>query len=256
MTYKTILLEKKDGYAIVKLNRPEEMNAISKEMHHELIKVFTNLENDHDIKVIIITGGDFIFSSGMDIKELTILPDADVEEYFESAMKFLEKIYQCKKPLIAAVGGYALTSGFNLAAVCDLIIASESAIFCHPELKIGLNPIIHPLSQIVGVSKAKEIAMLCEPIGAKEALKIGLVNKITPPEKLLEEAEKMAAILTKRSSKALEELKKTSSIVPGLDKTAALKLEFAVSANLFTRIERKLYMSEVLFLDKLCKVTQ
>lgn len=256
MKYKTILLEKKDGYAIVKLNRPEEMNAISREMHYELIEVFTDLENDPDVKSIIITGGEYVFSAGMDIKELTLLSNADVDAYFVSAMEYLEKIYLCKKPLIAAVGGFALTSGFNLAVICDLIIASESAIFCHPELKIGLNPIFYPLSQTVGISKAKEIAMLCEPIGAKEALKIGLVNKITPPDKLLEEAEKMAAALTKRSAKALEELKKVSNIVPRLDKSAALKLEFTISANLFTRDERKLYMSEVLFLDKLCKATQ
>jgi enoyl-CoA hydratase len=256
MIYKTILLEKKDGYAIVRLNRPEEMNAISSEMHYELFEAFTDLENDSEIKAIIITGGEFVFSAGMDIKELTVLPNAEVDAYFESARKFLEKIYLCKKPLIAAVGGFALTSGFNLAVVCDLIIASESAIFCHPELKIGLNPIFHPLSQIVGILKAREIAMLCEPIGAQEALKIGLVNKITPPEKLLEEAEKIAAILTKRSAKALEELKKIYGILPGLDKTAALKLEYTISASLFTRDERKLYMSEVLFLDKLCKVTQ
>lgn len=256
MTYKTILLEKKDGFAIVKLNRPGEMNSISREMHHELIAVFNDLENDPDVKAIIITGGEFVFSAGMDIKEITVLPNADVDAYFESAMDYLEKIYQCKKPLVAAVGGFALGSGFNLAIVCDLIVASESAIFCHPELKFGLNPIFYPLSQIVGVTKAKEIIMLCEPIGAGEALKIGLVNKIVPPEKLLEEAEKTAAILTRRSTKALEELKKISSIVPNMDKTTALKFEFTISANLFARDERQIYMNEVLFLDKLCKEKQ
>lgn len=256
MTYKTILLEKKNGYAIIKLNRPEEMNAISREMHHELVGVFIDLESDPEVKAIIITGGEFIFSAGMDIKEIAVISDMDIDAYFESAMTYLEKIYLCKKPLIAAVGGFALGGGFNLVAICDLVVASESAIFCHPELKFGLNPLFYPLSQIVGVTKAKEIVMLGEPIGANEALKIGLVNKVAPPEKFMEEAEKMAATLTKRSAKALEELKKISAIVPRMDKIAALELECTVSANLFARDERKLYMNEVLFLEKLRKKKQ
>ncbi|PKN77260.1 MAG: enoyl-CoA hydratase [Deltaproteobacteria bacterium HGW-Deltaproteobacteria-10] len=256
MTYKTILLEKKNGYAVVKLNRPEEMNAISREMHQELVDVFIDLESDSEVKAIILTGGEYIFSAGMDIKEIAVISDVDIDAYFESAVSYLEKIYLCKKPLIAAVGGFALGGGFNLVAICDLVVASESAIFCHPELKFGLNPLFYPLSQIVGVNKAKEIVMLGEPIGANEALKIGLINKVAPPEKLMEEAEKMAAILTKRSAKALEELKKITAVVPRMDKIAALELEFTVSANLFARDERKVHMSEVLFLEKLRKKKQ
>jgi enoyl-CoA hydratase len=256
MTYSTIILEKKKGYAVVKLNRPEEMNAISREMHHELVEVFIDLENDTDVKAIIITGGEYIFSAGMDIKEIAVMSDMAIDEYFESAMGYLKKIYLCKKPLIAAVGGFALGGGFNLVAICDLVVASESAIFCHPELKFGLNPLFYPLSHIVGVTKAKEIVMLGEPIGANEALKIGLVNKVAPPEKFMEEAEKMATILTKRSPKALEELKKISAIVPRMDKIAALELEFTISVKLFARDERKIYMNEVLFLEKLRKKKQ
>jgi enoyl-CoA hydratase len=253
MTYKTIILEKKNGYAIVMLHRPEEMNAISKEMHNELVEIFIDLESDPTVKAIVITGGEYIFSAGMDIKEIAVISDMAVDEYFESAMSYLEKIYLCKKPLIAAVGGFALGGGFNLVVLCDLVVASESAIFCHPELKFGLNPLFYPLSQIVGVTKAKEIVMLGEPIGANEALKIGLVNKVAPPEKFMEEAEKMAVILTKRSAKALEEIKKISAIVPRMDKISALELEFTISANLFARDERKVYMNEVLFLEKLRK---
>jgi enoyl-CoA hydratase/carnithine racemase len=256
MTYKTIILEKKNGYAIVKLNRPEEMNAISREMHDELLAAFIDLENDPEVKAIVITGGEYIFSAGMDIKEIAVISDTDIDAYFESARKYLEKIYLCKKPLIAAVGGFALGGGFNLVTICDLVVASESAIFCHPELKFGLNPLFYPLSQIVGGTKAKEIVMLGEPIGANEALKIGLVNKVAPPERFMEEAEKMAVILTKRSAKALEELKKITAFVPRMDKIAALELEFTISANLFARDERKLHMSEVLFLEKLRKKKQ
>jgi enoyl-CoA hydratase/carnithine racemase len=138
-------------------------------------------------------------------------------------------------------------------AVCDLVVASESAIFCHPELKFGLNPLVHPLSQIVGMTKAKEIVMLGEPIGANESLKIGLVNKVATPDKFMQEAENMAATLAKRSPKAFEELKKMCDLVPRLDKIAALDMESTIGARLFARDERKLCMNEVLFLEKLRK---
>lgn len=256
MTYKTILLEKKSGYAVVKFNRPGEMNAISKEMRLELFEIFTVLESDPEVKAIIITGGEYVFSSGMDIKEMAAISDADIDEYFESMLRYLKKIYLCKKPVIAAVGGFALGGGFNLVTICDLVVSSESAIFCHPELKLGLNPLFYPLSQIVGVTKAKEIVMLGEPIGANEALKIGLINKVAPPEKFMEQARDMAANLAKRSAKALEELKTLCGIVPNMGKTAALELELTIGAKLFARDERKFYMSEVLFLEKLHKKKQ
>ena len=256
MTYKTIILEKKNGYAIAKLNRPGEMNAISKEMRNELLEIFVGLESDPEVKAIIITGGEYVFSTGMDIKEMAALSDADIDEYFESMMRYLRKIYLCKKPVIAAVGGFALGGGFNLVTICDLVVASESAIFCHPELKFGLNPLFYPLNQIVGITKAKEIVMLGEPIGANEALKIGLVNKVAPPEKFMEHAENMAAILAKQSAKAFEKLKTVCSTVPSMDKAAALELELTIGARLFARDERKFYMNEVLFLEKLRKKKQ
>lgn len=253
MQYKTIVLEKKDGYSVVKFNRPAEMNALNAEMRNELFEVFAVLENDRDVKAIILTGGEYVFSTGMDIKEMAALSDSEVEEYFESMMKYLKKIYLCKKPVIAAVGGFALGGGFNLVVVSDLVVASESAIFCHPELKFGFNPFFHPLSQILGVTKAKEIVMLGEPIGANEALKIGLVNKVVPPEKFMEQAENMAVTLAKRSTRAIAELKTLCSTVPYLDKLTAIELEMTVCTKLFARDERKYYMNEVLFLEKLRK---
>jgi enoyl-CoA hydratase/carnithine racemase len=156
-----------------------------------------------------------------------------------------------KKPVIAAVGGIALVGGFNLAVVCDLIVASESAIFGHPEMKFGLSPFFDPLQRIVGVAKAKEMAMLGEPIGAIEAMRIGIVNKIAPPSKFLDEAKKMASELSKRSSKTLEAIKRISDIVPRLDKRAAMEYEYEVSALLFSRSERKEYMRK--FMEDLAK---
>jgi enoyl-CoA hydratase len=244
MTFRTILVEKKTGYAIVTLHRPGEMNALSCEMRMELEDCFTRLEEDHAVRVIILTGGDYVFSAGMDLKEMSGIPDAEIRDYFLSITRYLKKIYGCRKPVIAVVGGIALGGGFNLATVCDLIIASESAIFGHPELRFGINPLFNPLRQIIGMSKAKEITMLGEPIGAREALRIGLVNKVAPPEKLMAEAESVARELAKRSPEAIEAVKKISDIAPRLDKDSALDFEMDVEALLFSRTERKEHMAE------------
>lgn len=250
MTYHTLIVEKKKKVAVIKLNRPHEMNAISKEMHQDLYDVFTNLETDSDVRAVVLTGGEYVFSAGMDIKELNSLPDKESDEFLKSMMKYLKKIYTFKKPVIAAVGGIALGGGFNLVTVCDLVVASESAIFCHPELKFGFNPFFYPLSQIVGITKAKEIVMLGEPIGANEALKLGLVSTVEPPERFMEVAENIADTLSQRSPRAFEELKNLCSIVPRMDKMAAMDIESSICALLFTGDERKEQMKEVLSKDK------
>ena len=231
--YKEIILTIEKGYAVVKLNNPAELNALTHTMRVELESCFTQLEEDDKVKAIILTGGEYVFCAGLDIKELAALPDGEIDDYFRSNIRYLKKIYLCKKPVIAAVGGIALGGGFNLAIVCDLIVASESAIFGHPELKFGLNPLFDPLRRIVGAGKAKEIAMLGEPIGAIEAMRVGIVNKVASPEKFMEEAEVIAFELTKRSAKAIEAVKKIADIVPRLDRGAALEYEYEVAALLF-----------------------
>jgi enoyl-CoA hydratase/carnithine racemase len=242
--YKTLLLSRSAGVLKITLNRPHELNALTWEMRRELQECFAQHENDDSVRAVLITGGDYVFSAGMDVKELASLPDGEIDDYFKSITNYLMKIYLFKKPVVAAVGGIALGGGFNLATVCDIIIASESAIFGHPELKFGLNPLFDPLRRIVGMAKAKEITMLGEPIGAQEALRIGLVNKIAPPDRFMEEAEIAAAELAKRSATALEAVKKISDVVPRLDKRAALEHEFEISALLYSRAERKEHMKK------------
>jgi enoyl-CoA hydratase/carnithine racemase len=254
MEYKTITIAQCRGYAVVTMNRPREMNALSDEMRRELYHVFKMLENDDQIRSIVLTGGEFVFSAGMDIKEMSSLADEEIDSYFLSITAYLKKIFTFKKPVVAAVGGIALGGGFNLAVVCDMIIASESAIFGHPELKFGLNPLFHPLAQLVGMAKAKEITMLGEPIGAKEALRIGLVNKVSPPECFMADALVMAEELTKRSPEALAAVKRLSDIVPRLEKAAALDLELGTSALLFSRPERKARMNEFIMKEFLHKM--
>lgn len=244
MEYKTILTTKEEGYAIVTLNRPKEMNAVSLQMKRDLENCFVELEEDDSVRAVILTGGSYVFSAGEDIKELEALPDSEVDDYFKSIISYLQKIYTFRKPVVAAVGGIALGGGFNMATVCDLIIASESAIFAHPELKFGLNPLFDPLRRFVGTAKAKELTMLGEPVGAKEALRIGLVNKIASPDEFMNEARMVAKELSQRLPKAVEAVKRISDVVPRLDKSSVLEHEFEITALLFSRAESKKHMRE------------
>ncbi|MDR2861038.1 MAG: enoyl-CoA hydratase/isomerase family protein [Syntrophobacterales bacterium] len=253
-SYKTILLEQKsENYVVVTLNRPGELNALSRSMREELTSCFQQLETMPALKAVVLTGGDFTFSSGGDIKEMTALREAEVELYFDSIHTCLRQIIFFPRPVIAAVSGLAIGGGLNLAVSCDLIAASETAIFSHPELRFGMNPLLSPLQRRVGIAKAKEIALLGEPIPANEALRIGLINKVTPPERLMEEAEDMAREISKRSAKAIEVIKKTSNAALQMDLNSTLALEFELSSFLFARPERRNYMRDFLLAEDMRK---
>lgn len=242
--YQTIKVDEYDGYAVVTLNRPREMNALSREMRRELDLAFNALEGNADVRAVIITGGDYVFSAGMDLKEMSTLSDEEIQPFFDSILRYLDRIYNYDKPVIAAVGGIALGGGFNIATVCDFIVASESAIFGHPELKFGLNPLFSPLRNRVGLTKAKEIIMIGEPIGAMEALRIGLVNKVAAPEKFMAEAVAMAERLAASSPTVIRAVKKVASRTANMDKKSAITLEFDLMVHLYSSMERKVRMSE------------
>jgi len=254
MEYHTITVDRHAGYAVVTMNRPREMNALSADMRTDIIHAFKALESDSEVRSVVLTGGEFVFSAGMDIKEMSSLTDEEIDRFFQSMTAYLKKIYTFRKPVVAAVGGIALGGGFNLAVVCDIIIASEAAIFGHPELKFGLNPLFNPLAQLVGTAKAKEITMLGEPIGAQEALRIGLVNKVCAPECFMADALMMAEELAKRSAEAIMAVKRLSDIAPRLDRAAALDLELGTSALLFSRPERKARMNEFIMKEFIHKM--
>lgn len=240
----TILVEPHPGYAIITMNRPREMNALTRDMLTAMDQAVTELEGMEHIKALVITGGNNVFCAGMDIKELSTLPDDEVAPFFELLKKCFNRIYTSPKPIVAAVGGIALGGGFNLATLCDLIVASESAIFGHPELRFGLNPLFHMLRDLVGMAKAKELTMIGEPIGAGEAYRIGLVARLCPPEEFMAEALSLAERLADKSEMAVRAVKKMSRVTPLLDKALALDLEFDLTRQLFSTVERKLLMSE------------
>jgi enoyl-CoA hydratase/carnithine racemase len=239
MTNRIVTVAKKEQYVVVTLQCPDNMNALSRLMIAELTDAFVSIEKDETVRVVVITGGDYIFCAGMDLKEMSSLAEGEISDYFGAMTECLKTVYSFKKPVIAAVGGIAFGGGFNLATVCDLIVASEAALFAHPEIKFGLNPLFDPLVRMVGHLKAKEITMIGDPIGAQEALKIGLVNKVVSPEKLMATTEKLAREIAGKPPQAIEAIKRISDIVPRLDKSTALEYEFETSALLFSRSGRR-----------------
>lgn len=187
--FECIIYEKKDNSAWITLNRPEKLNALSTKTWIELAEAIEIAENDPEVYVIVLTGKGRAFCAGDDISDLKNLRDfSTASEYFSVLTEKVLKILQCKKPLIAAVNGLAYGGGCELVELADMAVAVEDARFCVPEGLIGAVPPIHvavaPL--IFGRKIANEMAYTAEPIDAKKALEIGLVNKVVPKDKLEE----------------------------------------------------------------------
>jgi enoyl-CoA hydratase len=246
MNYTDILFSIDDGVGTVVLNRPREMNALSRNLCGELASLMGALKDDPEVNVVIITGGTDIFSAGIDLAELTRLSPSQYKAYFEPVIDYYLSLYDFPKPMVAAVMGIALGGGFNLALACDFIIASETAIFAHPEVKFGLNPIFDPLWRRVGIAKAKQLTMTGEPIGAVEAERIGLVTQVLPPEKVMDAARDLANQLSHKSPKVLSMIKRISDLVPRLDRHSAVEYEVELSALLLSYDETRQKLSDVL----------
>ncbi|MBE9540286.1 MAG: enoyl-CoA hydratase [Proteobacteria bacterium] len=186
------LLEKCDGYAIITLNRPEDMNALSRELRSDLAEAFHCCEADEDIRVVILTGKGKAFCAGLDLKELSTQSTDASQEIGNEVMQAMTAF---KGPIIAAVNGHAVTGGFELALACDVIIASERARFADTHARVGILPgwgLSQKLPRMIGLSRAKEISFTGTPVFAQQALDWGLVNHVVPDEELLAKAKNMA----------------------------------------------------------------
>ena len=196
MELKNVTLEKKERVAVVTINRPKALNALNSETLKDLDSVISELEKDNQVYVVILTGsGEKSFVAGADISEMKDLNEAQGEEFGILGNKVFRRLENLDKPIIAAISGFALGGGCELAMSCDIRIASEKAKFAQPEAGLGITPGFggtQRLPRIVGVGKAKELIYTCDIIKADEALRIGLVNKVVPLENLMEEAFAMA----------------------------------------------------------------
>ncbi|MCP3689228.1 MAG: enoyl-CoA hydratase, partial [Gammaproteobacteria bacterium] len=182
MTYETIVLERKGSVGLISFNRPAAMNALCEEVFDELACALDDLEADVEIGAIVITGNDKAFAAGADILEMKDKGYADMLAD-NGLTKNCDRLAQCRKPVIAAVGGYALGGGCEVAMMCDLIIAAENAKFGQPEITIGTVPGIggsQRLTQLVGKAKAMDMCLTGRMMGAEEAEYAGLVSRVAP----------------------------------------------------------------------------
>lgn len=191
--------------ALVRLNRPKDLNALNLQLMGEIRDALKLLDNDETVRVIIITGNERAFAAGADIKQMANKSSVDMLQIDQFST--WDQIKKTKKPLIAAVSGFALGGGCELAMLCDMIIASETAQFGQPEIKIGVMPGAggtQRLTKAIGKARAMEIVLTGKFISAEEALSMGLVNKVVPTEIYLQEAAQLAKTIAEMSPVAVQ----------------------------------------------------
>src|SRR5215213_9564850 len=197
MSYQTILVEKRGAVTLVTLNRPEALNALNSQVLKELIEVFAEYDSDPEQHCLVLTGSEKAFAAGADIKEMQQQLFADM--YSSNFFAGWEQVTATRKSWIAAVSGYALGGGCEVAMMADFIIAADTAKFGQPEIKLGVTPGMggsQRLTLAVGKAKAMEMCLTGRMMDAVEAERAGLVAKVVPAADLLEEALKTAETIT------------------------------------------------------------
>jgi enoyl-CoA hydratase len=196
MAYETLLYEKHFSLARVTINRPEKLNALNRQVMDELDACLHAIQNDDEVRVVILTGaGEKAFAAGADLNELSALGPVEGRDYARRGQGILDFLENLGKPVIAAINGYALGGGCELALACTLRIAAEEARFGQPEVKLGILPGYagtQRLARLVGKSRALEMILTGDPITAQEAYRIGLVNQVVTAEELITAAEALA----------------------------------------------------------------
>lgn len=200
MSFETLLVELHDRVALITLNRPQALNALNAQLITELNQALDTLEADRNIGCIVLTGSAKAFAAGADIKEMAELnyPGIYLDDLFSEA----DKVTQRRKPILAAVSGFALGGGCELAMMCDFILAADTAKFGQPEIKLGVLPGMggtQRLTRAVGKAKAMEMCLTGRLMDAEEAERAGLVARIVPQAQLLEEALKVATEIAAKS---------------------------------------------------------
>jgi enoyl-CoA hydratase len=208
MAFENLLYEKRNGIGYVTINRPEKLNALNRKTMEELDVCFQDIARDDELRAVILTGaGEKAFVGGADINELALQTPVEGKEMSVHGQKVLDLIEHLGKPVIAAVNGYALGGGCELALACTLRIASEQARLGQPEVKLGLIPGYagtQRLPRLVGKGRALEMILTGDPIGAAEAYRIGLVNQVVPAQELIVTAEKLAQKIMANAPRAVK----------------------------------------------------
>ena len=246
----TLLVETTDGVMLIRLNRPEALNALNSQVLAELTQTLDAAEANDDVRCLVITGSEKAFAAGADIKEVSGKSYADMfsSNFFGAAA---DRMAAFRKPIIAAVAGYALGGGCELAMLCDFIIAAETAKFGQPEITLGVAPGIggtQRLTRFVGKSKAMEMILTGRMMDAAEAERSGLVSRVVPADKLIEEAMAAAKKIAGLSPLAVMMNKEMVEAAYETPLTQGVKLERRLFHSLFAFDDQKEGMAA--FIDK------
>jgi len=229
MEFKYIIYEKSGGIATITLNRPEALNAFSKEVIEEILKALEDVKADENTRVVILTGaGEKAFSAGADIKAMKGMNALKARELSLMGEKLCDALENLEKPVIAAINGYALGGGLEVAMACDIRIASENARMGQTEINIGLIPGwggTQRLTRLIGKTKAKELIFTGKIVDAKTAEQLGIVNMVVPTEKFRETVQQFAAELASKAPVALKVAKALINKGSEISLDAAIALE-------------------------------
>ena len=241
MSFETLLIDKQDGVGLVTLNRPDALNALNSLLLSELGQALLMLDGDEAIGCVVITGSERAFAAGADIKEMVVQSYADVIK--EDKFAEINRIFaQTRKPVIAAVAGYALGGGCELAMLCDFIIAAENAKFGQPEIKLGVIPGIggsQRLTRLLGKSKAMDMMLTGRNMDAEEAERAGLVSRIVPTEDLVESVLDVATSIAKLSGISVAAAKEVTNQALETGLSEGLLFERRVFHGLFATDDQK-----------------
>lgn len=242
-TYSTLLIERHaDGYAVVTLNRPEALNALNSALFADLAAFLDAVEHDDTVRCLILTGsGDKAFAAGADIKEMADQTYAQMYagNFFSHGH---DRITRFRKPIIAAVNGFALGGGCELAMLCDFIVASDKAKFGQPEINLGVAPGIggsQRLTRLVGKSKAMDMVLTARMMDAAEAERAGLASRVVPHETLLDETRKIAARIAAQSPLAVMANKEMVNAALETTLTQGVQFERRLFHSLFAFEDQK-----------------
>jgi len=242
MSYKNIIIEKKEGIANLKINRPKVLNSLNKETIIEISKAVSELENDNKIKVVILSGEGKAFIAGADIKQMSNMTPLEAKEFSELGHELLNKIENSRLPFIAAVNGFALGGGCETLMACDIVIAAKDAKIGQPEINLGISPGFggtQRLPRLVGKMKGKELLLTGRNITAEEAHEIGLVNMVVENENLMEKVFNIAASIAKKSSVQTNFIKSLVNKGLDIDLNKANALEISYFSSSFSTHDQK-----------------
>lgn len=228
MSEPIILVERDGPVALVTLNRPDALNALSRDLRSEIVRVFLELKDDPDVRVVVLTGAGRAFTAGIDLKEAGEIGFALGVDEASKQIDMAAAMYQYPWPIIGAINGFAITGGFELALLCDVVLAGENAKFADTHARVGIIPgwgLSQKLSRILGVSRAKELSFTGNFLDAETAERWGLVNRVYKQEELVPAALKMAHEMATCPPQMIREYKRLIDDGYGMPYAEALKEE-------------------------------